>query len=428
MNAKNVIVIGFVMGLVIGSAVNSASAVVISDIRTSNYSSSSVTISWITDTITDATVNYGTTTALGFSATDARPDDDTHWVQITGLSPRTTYFYEVASGGVTDNNGGSYYTFTTAAVGAGVSYTVYGRILKRDTITPATGTIVYVSVNSGAGTSHLLSVVSSSTGSWSVNLGNLKDPSTGNPFVYIVGDTINKFAQGAGDGTSSGIYTITGNSPQPLGDESLPVELSSFTATSSDDKVTLNWRTETEVNNIGFSIYRSEEKDGNYTKVNGSLIKGAGTDATPHDYSFTDENVVFGFTYYYYIEDMDFVGNTNRSHIIKVTVGQRSIKTHPRPLRFALMQNYPNPFNPDTWLPYELAKEAIVTIRIYDVKGQLVRQLDLGKQEAGSYLDKKKAAYWNGKDQTGKAVSSGLYFYTLKAGDFQSTKRMVIVK
>ena len=120
--------------------------------------------------------------------------------------------------------------------------------------------------------------------------------------------------------------------------------------------------------------------------------------------------------------------NTTRSHIIKTTIGQQNIKTYPTPLRFALLQNYPNPFNPETWLPYELVVDTIVTIRIYDVKGQFVRQLDLGKQKAGRYVDKQKAAYWDGKDQIGKAVSSGPYFYTLKAGDFQATKRMVIVK
>ena len=99
-----------------------------------------------------------------------------------------------------------------------------------------------------------------------------------------------------------------------------------------------------------------------------------------------------------------------------------------RPHRTALLQNYPNPFNPETWIPYKLSTDATVTIRIYDVKGQLVRQLDLGVQEASSYLDKEKAAYWDGKDATGQSVSSGVYFYQLKAGDFSATRKMVIVK
>jgi len=63
-----------------------------------------------------------------------------------------------------------------------------------------------------------------------------------------------------------------------------------------------------------------------------------------------------------------------------------------------LLQNYPNPFNPETWIPFDLAADASVSIRIYDVKGQLVRRLDIGKQKAGSYLSKENAAYWNGKD------------------------------
>lgn len=98
------------------------------------------------------------------------------------------------------------------------------------------------------------------------------------------------------------------------------------------------------------------------------------------------------------------------------------------PERTALLPNYPNPFNPETWIPYQLAKDATVTIRIYTSQGQLVRQLDLGSQKAGSYLDRERAAYWDGKNNTGQTVSSGLYFYHLKAGYFSATRRMVIVR
>jgi hypothetical protein len=94
----------------------------------------------------------------------------------------------------------------------------------------------------------------------------------------------------------------------------------------------------------------------------------------------------------------------------------------------ALLQNYPNPFNPETWLPYVLAEKAPVIIRIYDIKGLLVRELDLGIQQTGVYFGKEKAAYWDGKDQLGRTVSSGIYFYTLTAGDFQATRSMVILK
>jgi len=93
-----------------------------------------------------------------------------------------------------------------------------------------------------------------------------------------------------------------------------------------------------------------------------------------------------------------------------------------------ILQNYPNPFNPETWLPYDLAEEAEVILKIYDVRGGLVRQLNIGLQEPGRYRSQEKAAYWDGKDQYGTQVASGVYFYTFTAGDFQRTRRMVILK
>ena len=96
--------------------------------------------------------------------------------------------------------------------------------------------------------------------------------------------------------------------------------------------------------------------------------------------------------------------------------------------RTALLQNFPNPFNPETWIPYTLADDANVNIRIYDVEGKLVRHLDIGQQRAGRYLSRNTAIYWDGKDQLGESVSNGIYFYTLKADAFSDTRRMVILK
>ena len=98
------------------------------------------------------------------------------------------------------------------------------------------------------------------------------------------------------------------------------------------------------------------------------------------------------------------------------------------PVKSELVQNYPNPFNPETWIPYNLAKDANVVVEIYSVSGQLVRTLDLVHKDAGFYLSKDKAAYWNGRDNLGEKVASGIYFYTLKAGDFRATRRMLIMK
>ena len=98
------------------------------------------------------------------------------------------------------------------------------------------------------------------------------------------------------------------------------------------------------------------------------------------------------------------------------------------PEQTAIFTNYPNPFNPETWIPYQLAKSAEVTLRIYSVNGTLVRTLVLGHQPAGIYHSKNRAVHWDGKNEVGEAVASGIYFYTLSAGDFTSTRKMLIRK
>ena len=98
------------------------------------------------------------------------------------------------------------------------------------------------------------------------------------------------------------------------------------------------------------------------------------------------------------------------------------------PAETALLHNYPNPFNPETWIPYQLAHAADVTLTIYDTQGMLVRQLDLGYQQAGYYTNRTRAAYWDGRNRLGEAVGSGVYFYHLQAGDYSAIDKMVILK
>ena len=94
----------------------------------------------------------------------------------------------------------------------------------------------------------------------------------------------------------------------------------------------------------------------------------------------------------------------------------------------ALLPNYPNPFNPETWIPYHLATDAAVVLRIYDIRGSTVRELALGHQAAGIYESRGRAAYWDGKNQLGEHVASGVYFYTLTAGEFTATRKLLIAK
>jgi len=93
-----------------------------------------------------------------------------------------------------------------------------------------------------------------------------------------------------------------------------------------------------------------------------------------------------------------------------------------------LLQNYPNPFNPETWVPFELSQGSEVRLTIYDTSGRLIRRIDLGFQPAGTYLQRDRAIYWDGRTPSGEQVASGTYFYTLKTADYTSTQKMIILK
>ena len=137
--------------------------------------------------------------------------------------------------------------------------------------------------------------------------------------------------------------------------------------------------------------------------------------------------------------ELEFDGNMNADGTLTVTVGADAIAGYNGPAltaqisvtaiqENALLANFPNPFNPETWIPYQLAKPADVSIGIYAIDGKLVRTLDLGHQPTGMYQTRSRAAYWDGKNQFGEPVASGVYFYTITAGDFTATRKMLIRK
>ena len=98
------------------------------------------------------------------------------------------------------------------------------------------------------------------------------------------------------------------------------------------------------------------------------------------------------------------------------------------PTKTELLANYPNPFNPETWIPYRLAEDAFVTLTIYGRSGRVVRTLEVGHRVASFYESRSKAIYWNGRNDVGERVASGVYFYHLSAGDYSATRRMLILK
>jgi hypothetical protein len=137
--------------------------------------------------------------------------------------------------------------------------------------------------------------------------------------------------------------------------------------------------------------------------------------------------------------ELDFKGDFDANAALTFTLRPEAIENYNGPALTAqipvtamieddLAANFPNPFNPETWIPYQLAADADVTLTIHALDGQLVRHLVLGYQIAGTYYSRSRAAYWDGKNDFGETVASGVYFYTLTAGDFSATRKMLIRK
>ena len=123
-----------------------------------------------------------------------------------------------------------------------------------------------------------------------------------------------------------------------------------------------------------------------------------------------------------------FLRNVDITDIRKAYLSLPLVVGDVRPTETLLAQNFPNPFNPETWIPFQLAESTEITIQIYAQSGRLVRTLNLGLKPAGFYTTRGTAAYWDGCNDTGERVASGVYFYTLQTKDFTATRKMLIVK
>ncbi|MBP97402.1 hypothetical protein CMK18_15740 [Candidatus Poribacteria bacterium] len=139
------------------------------------------------------------------------------------------------------------------------------------------------------------------------------------------------------------------------------------------------------------------------------------------DIEFIDTQVEEEVTYDYWIKVAFKSGSKLKSETIKTTVLAKIEATR-------LMPNYPNPFNPETWFPYELDEDTAVTFEIHNSNGMMIRRLEIGMKGRGRYQDKNKAAYWDGRTELGEPVASGVYFYTMIAGEFIDSQKMVILK
>jgi hypothetical protein len=185
----------------------------------------------------------------------------------------------------------------------------------------------------------------------------------------------------------------------------VPVELSSFSAAAVPGGVKLNWVTATEKNNRGFEIERSID---NKTFVNIAFVDGKGTTTSQTEYSYVDKNS-FGTTYYR-LKQIDFDGAFEYSKVVEVN----SLAD----LKYDLEQNYPNPFNPTTTISYSIPENSFVTIKVFDVLGNEVASLVNEEMETGRHKIDFNAAN----------LSSGVYYYSITAGNFTASKKFILMK
>ncbi|MCU0414974.1 MAG: T9SS type A sorting domain-containing protein [Ignavibacteriaceae bacterium] len=192
----------------------------------------------------------------------------------------------------------------------------------------------------------------------------------------------------------------------------VPVELSSFTAAVFNTEVILNWATSSELNNMGFEIERKSLSNNNGWQTIG-FVEGSGNSTTPKDYSFTDKNPIKG-TLLYRLKQIDFDG----SYKIYTTEGVQFEGIYD----YALEQNYPNPFNPSTVINYSIPAAGQVNLTVYNLLGSEVTVLVNEYKEAGNY-----SIEFSTEDLK-NSLGSGVYIYTLKAGSFTQTRKMVVIK
>ena len=181
--------------------------------------------------------------------------------------------------------------------------------------------------------------------------------------------------------------------------------------------VSLAWSTQSELENSGFNVYRRPAKqEVSWQLLTASMIPGQGSTAEKTDYSYFDRAVQAGQSYEYMLESVSYAGVRVQEKIVEVDV--------PMPTEYALLGNFPNPFNPSTRIAFRLPETSDVTLKIYGLQGNLVRELALNESfEAGDHF-----LTWDGTDSRGQVVASGMYVYMIAAGNFRQTAKMLLIK
>jgi hypothetical protein len=199
--------------------------------------------------------------------------------------------------------------------------------------------------------------------------------------------------------------------------ENVAVVLAGFHAAAGQDHILLSWVTVSETDCQGWEIHRSSPEADEYVKM--AVLPGQGSSEYEHRYQWVDDQVVAGLTYSYKLKQIDFDGSVWWSDPASVTfAGSGTV-----PECYALRQNYPNPFNANTNISYHIQEYGLVTLRIFNIRGQEVRTLVAAEQNAGWH-----EVRWDGRDNGRHQVASGLYLCCLEAGGFSRTIKMVLMR
>ena len=225
------------------------------------------------------------------------------------------------------------------------------------------------------------------------------------------------------------IYNVIVSHPDQLCSEetgavALPVELASFTATTTLTGVQLDWRTESEIENLGFVLER-KTADSDFVELvsykNNDDLLGQGTTSNANDYSYTDNLVEVGTTYEYRLGDVDYNGVVTYHSTRAVTADQTPLAADVK--KFTVMPAYPNPFNPSTTIRYGIETNSNVNIQIYDITGKLINTLINQEQTQGWH-----SIIWNGTNQHGKQVPAGIYLSRVISGTNIKTNKLMLLK
>ena len=209
------------------------------------------------------------------------------------------------------------------------------------------------------------------------------------------------------------------------GDTTLPVTLEYFDTKLVDSNLKVIWKTATEINLSGFNIYRSEDEAILGNRINPVLIEGQGNNSMGSEYEYLDTEAVDFTDYWYRLEvrnndlTSEFVGPFHAYFEIE----EDNTDDDFIPVETVLKGNFPNPFNPGTNVKFDLAKDSYVSIKIYDIKGKLIRVLINGVKEAGQY-----SIPWNGRAENGNRCTSGIYLYKIETANYSKIEKMILLK